>query len=177
MHWLEAQAALKKIIDPEQQTGTDEIRGYLKSCRHSLESESGFEDFPEGVSLRPVPYNFIQAQQSVEDALTRLDAGDRPGTLQFARAALTCLEAIPPIAIVREYLRPFFPGQPLSMREDTAENAVIDVMDSQKRPKELRISRDFLHSYPRQSILDYLVKAKIAESIENSPSVSIKQLL
>jgi hypothetical protein len=57
------------------------------------------------------------------------------------------------------------------------DSVVIDVADSHGRPKELRISREFLLTYPRSTIHDYLKNCGIAQRVEAAPySVSIKTM-
>ncbi|MGA2274450.1 MAG: hypothetical protein ABSH00_12915 [Bryobacteraceae bacterium] len=84
---------------------------------------------------------------------------------------------IPQIEWIREYLEPFFPCQSFPERASLPDTIIVDVTDSQRRPKELRVSRDFLRRYSKQSVQEYLKKAGIAAQLEAVPvSVAIKEM-
>jgi hypothetical protein len=81
---------------------------------------------------------------------------------------------IPQTEWVREYLTRHFPGQSLPERAGGIATVIIDVTDSHGRPKELRISREFLQTFTKPTVEEYLQNARIAEQIETVPgSVSI----
>src|SRR5450759_3780953 len=91
MRWQETQAVLNRITAPDHQMSTEQIRADLKNCLESLQSDSGFIDFPSGAAMFAVPYELLPAEQSVEKALKQLDQGNPVGMLQHVRDALAHL--------------------------------------------------------------------------------------
>jgi hypothetical protein len=91
MRWQETQAVLNRITAPDHQMSTEQIRKDLKKCLESLQSDSGFKDFPSGAAMSAVPYEVLPAEQSVEQALKQLDRGNPADMLQHVRDALAHL--------------------------------------------------------------------------------------
>jgi hypothetical protein len=85
---------------------------------------------------------------------------------------------IPQMEWIRDYLNEHFPGQSLPERAGGIATVIIDVTDSHGRPKELRISCEFLQTLTKTTVQEYLRNSRIAEQIETVPgSVSIVQPL
>ena len=76
---------------------------------------------------------------------------------------------LPQITWVREYLGEHFPNQALPERAGGIDTVIIDVNDSQGRPKELRIACGFLRTFSKTTIQEYLNKAHIAQQLEDAP--------
>jgi hypothetical protein len=72
---------------------------------------------------------------------------------------------------VKEYLRPFFPGQPLTERQgEKGATVIIEVIDAKGYPKELQVAREFLTAYPKETIQNFFQAAGIAKLLQDNPT-------
>ncbi len=82
------QAVLRKITDPDNKMSRAIIKGELESCLSSLRETTKMQDQPAGTRLSSVPYELMQAQESLESAITQLDQGNDASMVEATKSAL-----------------------------------------------------------------------------------------
>ncbi len=99
MQWQEVKEALEAIAAPDQgELAAGEIRASLRKIQQVLQAETGFKDLPPGTPVRPVPYELVSVQESIERALADIDSGKTEPMLENVRKAKAAFAAIKGLA-------------------------------------------------------------------------------